>query len=125
MKGAMKQTILIVEDEFLIRMMLADTLADEGFEVLEAADAAEATAALNAHPSVALMMTDLHLPGRMDGRELSRVARAINADLPIIFMTGRPDAIEPSGHRLEAIVSKPYLPSEIAAVAKRLLALAV
>jgi CheY-like chemotaxis protein len=119
------RTILIVEDEFLIRMMLAETLQDEGFEVAEAGTAADAIALLHDKSEIALLITDLTLPGSMDGMELARWARQFRPELPIIYVTGRPDAITRDMLTAkDAVVAKPYLPSEIATAATRMLAAA-
>ena len=68
-------------------------------------------------------MTDIQLPGSLDGHALADRVRALRPDLPVIFMTGRPDAMGPAiPGRRELFVAKPYLPSEICAAARRLLA---
>ena len=115
--------ILVVEDEFLIRLTLSEVLADEGYEVIEAESGDEAMAMLTAGGEIDVLLTDIQLPGSMDGRALVRTVRADRPTLPVIFMTGRPDAMGPSptGAR-ELFVTKPYLPSEICAALRRLLA---
>lgn len=112
--------LLIVEDEFLIRMTLAEVLTDDGFEVLEAGDADEALATLAREPELAIMLTDIQLPGSLDGRELAVRARQTRPDLPVIFMSGRPD---PGGSNsaLDLHVNKPYLPSTMSAAVRRLI----
>ena len=117
------QRILVVEDEFLIRLTLAEVLADEGYDVLEAESGDEGAAMLAANPDIAVLLTDIQLPGKLDGRALVEQARKARPDLPVIFMTGRPDAMEPlTPGRREIYVPKPYLPSEICAAVKRMLA---
>jgi CheY-like chemotaxis protein len=119
-------SILVVEDEFLIRMMLVETLADEGFRVIEAGATDEALDLLRDHASVSLMITDLTLPGTMDGLELARQVRNLRAELPIIYVTGRPDGIDPGllqPH--DRVIAKPYLPSQIAEAARAILRLVV
>ncbi len=116
-----KLRILVVEDEFLIRMTLAEALADDGFEVAEASDAAEALRWLDGPDGFALMLTDIQLPGGTDGLGLVDAARTRHPALPVIYMSGRPDTL---GRTVETardvFIPKPYLPSEICAVAKRL-----
>lgn len=112
--------LLIVEDEFLIRMTLAEVLADDGYEVVEAGDAAEALEALAREPELAIMLTDIQLPGGMDGRALAARARETRPDMPVIFMSGRPDPSAAS-HPLDLHVNKPYLPSTMSAAVRRLL----
>lgn len=113
--------LLLVEDEFLIRLTLAETLQDAGYEVMEAEDADEALAHLAAGP-VDLLLTDIQLPGPADGNELVRRVRATHPELPVIFMTGRPEpgGTRPGGAR-ELTIAKPYLPSEVCAAVARLL----
>ena len=115
--------ILIVEDEFLIRLTLAEVLADEGYEVFEAESGDDAVAILREQPSIAVLLTDIQLPGTMDGRGLAALARQRNPDLPVLFMSGRPDTMnaEPRGAN-DFYVSKPYLPSEICAAVRRMVA---
>ena len=117
--------VLIVEDEFLIRLTLAEVLADEGYEVLEAESGDDALALLEGGGEIAVLLTDIQLPGALDGRALVRHARQGRPDLPVIFMTGRPDimAAQQSNPR-EMFVAKPYLPSEICLAVKRMLAAA-
>ena len=114
--------VLIVEDEFLIRLTLAEVLADEGYDVLEAETGDEAVALLHANPDVAVLLTDIQLPGLLDGRAVVVEARRGRPDMPVIFMTGRPDASAATASPNEIYISKPYLPSEICAAVKRLLA---
>jgi DNA-binding response OmpR family regulator len=113
--------VLIVEDEFLIRLTLAEALSDEGFEVMEAATGDEALVTLLAERPD-LLLTDIQLPGRMDGLALARRARENAPEMPVIFMTGRPDSMgttSPAGRNV--FIAKPYLPSEVCATARRLL----
>ena len=115
--------VLLVEDEFLIRLTLADALADEGCEVLEAGTGDEALTVLDNGTELALLITDVRLPGGVDGLRLAHAARSREPALPVLFMTGRPDLVEsrPAGSR-EAVISKPYLPSDLCSAARRLLA---
>ncbi|CAH2599248.1 protein of unknown function [Rhodovastum atsumiense] len=114
--------ILIVEDEFLIRLTLAEALADEGFDVIETGASDEALTKLQAGNGIDLLLTDIQIPGGLDGMELAHRARERHPDLPVIFVTGRPDSMAGAGRGpRDAIISKPYLPSEVAAAARRLL----
>ena len=115
--------VLIVEDEFLIRLMLSESLADEGYDVAEASSGEQALGILADDPSaVDLVLTDIQLGAAMNGYELARRLRELTADLPIIFMTGRPEVAAERLTTRDRFVAKPYLPSEICAVARELLA---
>jgi hypothetical protein len=80
-------TILVVEDEPIVRMLVLDQLGDLGFHTVEAQDASEALALLRRGDRFDLMLTDVGLPG-MDGRELAEVARGLQPDLKVLFATG-------------------------------------
>ncbi len=67
-------TVLVVEDEPLIRMDIVDQLQDLGFRVLEATNATEAVTMLIANKNIQVMFTDVDMPGGMDGRELALMA---------------------------------------------------
>ena len=111
--------ILVVEDDFLIRLTLTEALSDDGFDVLEAGSAAEALVHLESTADIQLMMTDISLPGEMDGGQLATRVRSARPNLPMIFMTGKPaEAAYTSPQDL--YVAKPYLPSEICAAARRM-----
>jgi CheY-like chemotaxis protein len=114
--------VLIVEDEFLIRLTLAEVLSDEGYTVIEAETADEAVKLLQAGPPIDVLLTDIQLPGQLDGKALVRHVRETQPDLPVIFMTGRPDTMDGrSPDSKEIYVAKPYLPSEICAAVRRML----
>jgi len=85
-------TVLIVEDEELVRMAVMDELTDRGLKVLGARDAAEALAILEAETLVDLLITDIGLPG-LDGRSLAEMARGLRPGLKVLFLTGY--AIDP------------------------------
>jgi DNA-binding response OmpR family regulator len=112
--------VLIIEDEFLIRLALAEALADDGFEVIEAATGEEGLQALKDDLEVALLLTDIQLPGALNGLEVARRAREAVPALQVIFVTGRPEHIPAGGASHDVFIAKPYLPSEICAAARRL-----
>jgi CheY-like chemotaxis protein len=75
------RTVLVVEDEPMIRMMGAEVLADSGFEVVEAESADEAISILRSGKSVDVLFTDIRMPGMMNGLEL---AESVHVRWPII-----------------------------------------
>ncbi len=81
------KTILLVEDEPLVRMFMVDLLQEEGYRVLEAAHADEALALLGARPDVLAVVTDVRMPG-MSGFELARAVSAKSPKLSVIIMSG-------------------------------------
>ncbi len=79
---------------------------------------------VRADSAIALMMTDMHLAGAMDGVTLAAAARGVRRTLPVVFMTGRPDRVPALNPATEAMVSKPYTSGDIIAAITRLLAAA-
>ncbi len=116
--------LLVVEDEFLIRLMLSEALLDAGYDVIEAGDADEAMQRLadEAAAPPRVLLTDVQLPGPMDGYALASRVRARLPSIPVIFMTGRPEPLAGGGSRRDVVIAKPYLPSEVCAAVSRLLA---
>ncbi|MEO7223932.1 MAG: response regulator [Devosia sp.] len=106
--------VLIVEDEALTRLLVADFLKADGFEVFEAGNATEAIAVLEAHTDIHILFTDIDMPGSMDGLMLSAFVRDRWPPVRIVLT---------SGHRLVDILdlpdggmfySKPYDQVEVA-----------
>ncbi len=115
--------ILVVEDEFLIRLTLTEALGDEGFEVLEAETGDAALPMLEPGSGIRLLLTDIQLPGSLNGFALVDRARQTMPDLPVIYMTGRPDPnSSASASRLDVFISKPYTLTDICDAAKRMTA---
>jgi len=113
--------ILVVEDEFLIRLTLTEALGDEGFEVLEAETGDEALPMLEPGSGIRLLLTDIQLPGSLNGFALVDRARQSMPGLPVIYMTGRPDPDgSASASRLDVFIAKPYTLTDICDAAKRL-----
>lgn len=73
--GPIERSILVVDDEALIRINLAVFFEDEGFRVFEAGDADEAITVLDANPSIQVVLTDVQMPGSMDGVKLAHHVR--------------------------------------------------
>jgi len=112
MSGA--ETILLMEDDADVRAFSAGALRERGFRVLEAADAAAALDALQRDAAIALLVTDVGLPG-LGGRELVEQARRRRGDLKVLFTTGyAPDAAVLHG-RIDGaeLVAKPYTVAEL------------
>ncbi len=115
--------ILVVEDEFLIRLTLSEALGDEGFEVLEAETGDDALPLLQAGSDIRLLLTDIQLPGTLNGHALVQRVRQTMPNLPVIFMTGRLEQdMGTSASPLDVFISKPYTLTAICDAAKRLTA---
>ena len=113
-----RPTILVVEDEILIRLDTADTLREQGNRVLEAADAAEALALLKTDKDIALVVTDVQMPGEIDGVDLTRVIKATWSRIPVVIVSGHLPAEK--AKEADRFLRKPVSGREIARVAKEL-----
>ena len=71
----LNRPFLVVEDEVLVRMEMVDLIEESGFTVYEAGTADEAIKLMEAHPSVHVMITDIDMPGSMDGLKLSHYVK--------------------------------------------------
>jgi DNA-binding NtrC family response regulator len=100
-------TVLVVDDEVLLRLGTADRLREEGFAVIEAANADEAIAVLRTAMWVDVVLTDFTMPGRMDGVGLARFVEAYRPDTRVILTSGTLVAA-PAGCRLDGFFLKPY-----------------
>jgi len=106
-------SILVVDDEALIRMATMDIMEDAGYSVVEAANADEAIIMLERCPDIAAVLTDINMPGSMDGLELSRLIQARWPLIELVVTSGR--LIGGAVHMPPGIhfVVKPYTPREI------------
>jgi two-component system, response regulator PdtaR len=100
--------VLIVEDEPFIRFAAADVLAETGLPLLEAGDACEALALLDAHPEIGLLFTDINMPGPMDGLRLAERVHETRPNIRLVITSGKhrlsDDQIPDDG----VFLSKPY-----------------
>ncbi|PSC05906.1 response regulator [Alsobacter soli] len=112
--------VLLVEDSGLLRWHAADMLADAGYAVTEAEDAASAFRLLVRH-RFDLLVTDIDLGPGPDGFELSRYAVLAYPGLPVIYASGRASLDPAERAPGSAFVPKPYAPQELIAAARKAL----
>jgi CheY-like chemotaxis protein len=112
--------LLVVEDEALVRFMLAEAIRDAGFGVLEAADADEALAILENVGAVDAMITDVHMPGALDGVALAAAARQLCPDAKLILVSGSARRQGCDGVA-DVFFPKPYPLHDVVAEVQRLL----
>ena len=105
--------ILIVDDEPLIRLDLADLLESMGFDVLEAANADEAILLLEADPQIGVVVTDIDMPGTMDGLKLAFVVRERWPPCRLIIVSGLNKLSEKDMPRGCLFMSKPLDRSDV------------
>ena len=82
------ETIMVVDDEAVVRMLAAEVLVELGYKVLEAGDGPSALKVLQSDARIDLLVTDVGLPGGMNGRQLADAARQARPNLRILFITG-------------------------------------
>src|SRR5258708_34375486 len=116
-----RPVVLIVEDEFLLRMDAVDMIAAAGFEVLEAGNADEAIEILEARRDITVVFTDIQMPGSMDGLKLARAVRGRWPPIKILATSGHVDVSEtdlPDGGRF---LPKPYHPMQVTGALRELI----
>lgn len=84
MSSDLPKEVLVVEDEPIVRMVASDALADQGIMVWEASDASEALEAMQQHPRIGLLFTDVNMPGEMNGLGLAREISTAYPDVDLI-----------------------------------------
>ncbi|SEM76563.1 Response regulator receiver domain-containing protein [Sphingomonas gellani] len=116
------RSILLVDDEPMIRIDLADFFEDEGFQVFEAQHADEAIAILEKNPSIQVVLTDVQMPGSMDGLKLAHYIRDRYPPTLLVVASGaiRPSAAELPEHTI--FFAKPFDPRRVLAEIDRLTA---
>jgi CheY-like chemotaxis protein len=115
-----KQTVLVVEDEPFARLYAAQLFEDEGFAVIETESAEDAVGALHDHPEIALLFTDIRLPGELNGLALASQARALRAQLPILLTSGYVQSPDLDIPRRSKFLPKPYTAQMLLDTARQL-----
>ena len=80
--------VLVIDDEPVVRMLISEVLEEGGYSGIMAADGAEALEILKSGATVDLLITDIGLPGGMDGRQVAEAALRLHPDLKVMFITG-------------------------------------
>jgi PAS domain S-box-containing protein len=105
------ETVLVVDDEPTVRMLVGDTLADLGYQAVEAADAVSALKVLESDAKIDLLISDVGLPGGVNGKQLADRARAHRPNLKVLFITGYAENAAVANGQLEPgmhVMSKPF-----------------
>ena len=115
--------VLLVEDEALIREIMAESLEEAGFEVIQAATGEEAISVIDDEKvTLIALVTDFHMPGEADGGDVASSVRRRWPDMPVVIASGRPDVMKSSwkaenGYQL---LRKPYGPRQLIGMLKEL-----
>jgi CheY-like chemotaxis protein len=110
-----RRTVLVVEDEMLVQMLVLEVVADMGLDALEAHDGPSALAVLHSGAAIDLLITDIGLPG-MNGRQLAEAARAFRPGLKVLFVTGYTDKAAAGAVPVAGIetITKPFALDDLA-----------
>jgi len=112
--------VLVVEDENLVRMLSVWELEDAGYEVLQAESAAEALTILESGAHVALLFTDVNMPGKLDGLDLARLVHARWPDVRLMITSGGgkvgPEDVPDDGR----FIPKPYSLGKMTALVREM-----
>jgi PAS domain S-box-containing protein len=110
------ETVLVIEDEPIVRSLIVEVVADLGFTALEAADGPSGLEVLQSRQRIDLLISDVGLPG-LNGRQVADAARLLRPGLKVIFMTGYAETAASAEGFLEpgmALITKPFAMADLA-----------
>jgi PAS domain S-box-containing protein len=119
------ETVLVVDDEPTVRMLVSEVLADLGYTAIEAEDGAAGLKVLNSTARIDLLVTDVGLPGGLNGRQVADAARVSRPNLKVLFITGYAEnAVLSHGHLDPGmhVMTKPFAMAALAARIRELIA---
>lgn len=111
------ETVLVIDDEPTVRMLIVDALEEAGYTSIEASDGPAGLKLLQSDIRIDLLVTDVGLPGGMNGRQVADAARVSRPDLKVLFVTGfAENAVVGNGHLPPGmeVITKPFVMSELA-----------
>jgi nitrogen-specific signal transduction histidine kinase/CheY-like chemotaxis protein len=118
------ETVLVIDDEPAVRMLIIEVLEDLGYTALQAADGASGLQVLQSNQQIDLLVTDVGLPGGINGRQVADAGRSLRPDLKVLFITGYvhdatlwEEQLEPGMH----LLTKPFSMSELTQRIKRVI----
>jgi len=123
--GTSSAVVLVVEDEPDVRMVVVDVLSDLGYTVLEAVDGRSGLQILESGARIDLLLTDVGLPGGMNGRQLADAARQRRPHLNVLFVTGYAERVAVGNGRMEPgmqVMTKPFALDALAAKVQGIMA---
>jgi CheY-like chemotaxis protein len=112
------ESVLVIDDEAVVRMLIVDVLRESGYTALEAADGPSGLTILQSGARIDLLITDVGLPGGLNGRQVADAARVARPELKVLFVTGYAEnAVVGNGHLDHGmeVITKPFSTSALAA----------
>ena len=86
--GGEGEVVLVIDDDPTVRMLVSEVLADLGYAIIEASDGPAGLKVLDSNARIDLLITDVGLPGGMNGRQVADAARVTRPGLKVLFITG-------------------------------------
>ncbi|MBU2377761.1 MAG: PAS domain-containing protein [Alphaproteobacteria bacterium] len=117
-EGGHGETVLIIDDEETVRMLVAEVLGDAGYNVIEAPDGPAGLEILRSDRRIDLLISDVGLPGGMNGRQVADAARESRPDLRVLFITGYAENAAVGNGLLAPgmeVLTKPFVMGDLAA----------
>ncbi|CAM3182381.1 Response regulatory domain-containing protein [Sphingomonas antarctica] len=115
-----RRSVLIVEDEPIVRMSACDMMEDAGYDAIEAADADEAIALLESRDDIALVFTDVEMPGSINGAALAAQVHDRWPPIRVIVTSGNATDLDLHLPPHAEFIAKPYRGSQISAMMARM-----
>jgi two-component system cell cycle sensor histidine kinase/response regulator CckA len=114
--------VMIAEDDFPVRQFLAEYLSECGFQVDQAEDGDHAAAMLESAGDYGLLITDIDMPGRIDGNALAKQAKMRHPDLMVLYASGYPEQLRNKIGDYDAFLNKPFGPRQVLDLINEMLA---
>ncbi|MFL5285782.1 MAG: ATP-binding protein [Rhodopila sp.] len=118
------KTVLVVDDEPTVRLLVTDVLTEFGYETIEAPDGAAGLDVLQSDAEIDLLITDVRLPGSMNGPEMVEASRSVRPGLKVLFITGYAFNAASGGGYLQQgrnVLTKPFTMDRLAGSVKRIM----
>jgi CheY-like chemotaxis protein len=124
-RAARGETVLIADDEPTVRMLITEVLEELGYSAIEVADSASGLQVLQSDVRIDLLITDVGLPGSMNGRQMAEAGRQCRLKLPVLFITGNAEGTAFGGGLLEPgmhVMTKPFAMEAVASRVRDIIA---
>ena len=111
------EVVLVIDDEPTVRVLIVEVLSEAGYTAIEAEDGPSGLKILNSQVHIDLLITDVGLPGGMNGRQVADAARSSRPDLKVLFVTGFAENAAVGNGHLEAgmeVITKPFAMADLA-----------